>query len=171
VDSDAITTQQESVIETQPPASPSVAETGSESVVAPSSEANKGQAETAGWGGAIFAPKPVIVADSSSQPSVQRGDLVEPGPDVIEPVLIEHPELKYPKQAKRRKVEAVVRVRVLVDENGTVLEAKLEEKVGYGLDEKALEVAQKATFIPATKGTVQVKMWTVLPLAYRLKKD
>ena len=34
----------------------------------------------------------------------------------------------------------------------------------------ALSVAARAKSIPATKGTVFVKMWTVLPLVYQLKK-
>ena len=94
-----------------------------------------------------------------------------PGPDIIEPVVLELPKLKYPKEAKRRKINAIVRVRVLVDENGTVLEAKLDEPVGYGFDEEALKVAYKTRFIPATKGQVMVKYWTVLPLIYNLEKD
>jgi TonB family protein len=117
----------------------------------------------------VFAPKGFKPA-APSEPLAERGELVEPGPDVMDPVLLEHPKLKYPKRAKRNKVEAVVRVRVLVDENGTVLEAKVEEQKGYGFDEVAIEVALKARFIPATKGEVQVKMWTELPLVYRLKK-
>jgi TonB family protein len=103
------------------------------------------------------------------QKQPERGALVEPGPDVIDPVLVEHPKLKYPSEAKRDKVEAVVRVRVLVDENGAVLQAKVEKPVGHGLDEAATKVALEAKFIPATKGTVPVKMWTVLPLRYSLQ--
>jgi protein TonB len=133
------------------------------------SEAKVTQPEASGWNSAIFAPKPAIVKSEPSEAGVQPGALVEPGPDVIDPVLIEHPELKYPNEAKRRKVEAVVRVRVLVDENGSVLEAKVEKPVGHGLDEAATQVALGAKFIPATKNTVAVKMWTVLPLRYSLK--
>jgi protein TonB len=88
---------------------------------------------------------------------------------VIDPVLMEHPELKYPKEAEKEKIQTVVQVRVLVDENGTVIDAKIDKPVGYGLDEAALKVARAARFMPATKGSVQVKMWTTLPLAYRLK--
>jgi TonB family protein len=103
--------------------------------------------------------------------AVKVGDLVEPGPDVIDPVLIEHPKLKFPKAAKKQKIrEMVVRLRVLVDENGNVLEAKLDKPVGNGFDESAMKVARQARFIPATHGRVQVKMWTELPLHYRQKK-
>lgn len=136
-------------------------------------DAGEERPESSGWENAVFAPKRAIVVKSvpESESDVQPGDLVEPGFDVIDPVLIEHPELKYPKEAKRRKIpEAVVRVRVLVDENGTVLQTELEKSAGYGFDEAALKVAAQARFIPATKERVAVKMWTVLPLQYRLKR-
>lgn len=111
------------------------------------------------------APQP-----SPSKPAVKLGDLVGPGPDVIDPVVLELPNLKYPKEAKRQKIETIVRVRVLVDEQGTVLKAELEKPVGYGFDEEALKIAYKTRFIPATKNQVRVKFWTVLPLIYRLPR-
>ena len=104
----------------------------------------------------------VVVEPPPIEPPVRPGDLVEPASDVIEPVLLEMPKLHYPKEAKRRKLDAVVRVRVLVDENGTVLKAELMDFVGHGFDEAALSVAVRSLFIPATKGTVPVKMWTEL---------
>ena len=117
---------------------------------------------------AASAPKPTVATDSpASKPEVQPGDLVEPADDVIDPVLLELPALHYPKEAKRRKLDAVVRVRVLVAEQGNVLKAELQEPVGHGFDSAALSVAARSRFIPATKGTVPVKMWTVLPIVYR----
>jgi protein TonB len=101
---------------------------------------------------------------------LQTGDYVEPSFDVIEPVLIEHPKLQYPEEAKRQKIpEAVVRVRVLVDHTGAVQEAEVVKGAGHGFDEVALAAAAQAKFIPATKGRVQVKTWTVLPLVFRLE--
>ena len=117
----------------------------------------------------MFAPKQATVSSAPSNPGVQTGDLVEPSFDVIDPVLIEHPKLKYPNEAKRQKIaEAVVRVRVLVDHTGTVQDAELEKGAGHGFDDVALAAALQARFIPATKDQVQVKMWTVLPLIFRL---
>jgi protein TonB len=113
---------------------------------------------------------PVVVESPPIEPPVQRGDLVEPASDVIEPVLLEMPKLHYPKDAKRRKLEAVIRVRVLVDENGRVIKAEVVDSVGHGFDEAALSVAVRTQFIPATKGTMPVKMWTTFPIVYRLKK-
>ncbi|HLE19876.1 MAG TPA: TonB family protein [Vicinamibacteria bacterium] len=151
------------VVEPAPPPSLPGAETS------PSDGATTQPGEGEGWGSAVFAPKrAAVTSNAPSDPGVQPGDLVEPSFDVIDPVLIEHPELKYPREAKRQNVsEFVIRVRVLVDENGTVLEANMEEPARFGLDQVAIDVALKARFIPATKGRVQVKMWTVLPLVFR----
>jgi TonB family protein len=151
------------------PTTPSMPQTASAPTPSPGPVAEQPPAE--GWKGAVFAPKTAVVTPAPpSGPAVTPGAIVEPGPDVIDPVLLEQPKLKYPGEAKRRKLEAVVRVRVLVDENGTVLEAKVDEPVGNGFDEAAMEVALKTRFIPATKGTVPVKMWTVIRLVYRLKR-
>jgi TonB family protein len=122
------------------------------------------------WGSAIFAPKQASVGTAPKRdPGLQTGDYVEPSFDVIEPVLIEHPKLEYPEEAKRQKIpEAVVRVRVLVDHTGAVQDAEIVKAAGHGFDEVALAAAAQAKFIPATKGQVQVKTWTVLPLVFRL---
>ena len=129
------------------------------------------QGEPGNWGSAVFAPKQASVgATPKSDPGLQTGDYVEPSFDVIEPVLIEHPKLKYPDEAKRQKIpEAVVRVRVLVDHTGAVQDAQIVKGAGHGFDEVALAAAAQAKFIPATKGHVQVKTWTVLPLIFRLE--
>ena len=140
----------------------------------PSAAEPKAEPAPASWENAVFAPtRPNAVTSQPAAPEatvVKRGDLVEPGPEVIEPVLIKHPELKLPKAAKKQKIkEMVVRVRVLVDENGNVVEAKLDKAIGNGFDESAVQMARQSRFIPATHGRVQVKMWTELPLHYRKK--
>jgi protein TonB len=163
--------QPKQAAETERPPSTAVGKDVSDSESTTAGKAKEEQKETS-----EFQPSPVeqnpktVTVEKPSEPEVQVGDLVEPGPDTIHPVLLEHPKLRYPKEAKKQKIEGVVRVRVLVDENGKVVDAELEERVGYGLDNAALGVAARAKYIPATKGTVFVKMWTVLPLVYQLEK-
>jgi len=55
----------------------------------------------------------------------------------------------YPPEALKNGVEGAVTVRVLVSDKGTVSEAKLVKGIGYGLDEKALELAKRLKFEPA----------------------
>ena len=58
---------------------------------------------------------------------------------------------------------------MLVDENGQVLEARLVEglRQKVGLDEQTLEAARRATFRPATKDDVPVKMWHELAVQFQ----
>ncbi len=109
------------------------------------------------------APTPVPAA-----PRVQVGDLVRPGPGVQTPKLFRLPQPTYPAAARRLNKAATLDVRVLVDEKGKVLQTEPPSiRAGYGFDEAAVDVASRATYTPATKDGVRVKMWTVLRVAFK----
>ncbi|MEP7010790.1 MAG: TonB family protein [Acidobacteriota bacterium] len=111
------------------------------------------------------APAP---APAPAAPRVQVGDLVRPGPGVQTPKLLRLPQPSYPAAARRLNKAATVDVRVLVDEKGKVLETEAPGiRAGYGFDEAAVDVARRATYNPASKDGVRVKMWTVLRVAFK----
>ncbi len=56
----------------------------------------------------------------------------------------------YPEAARREEIEGRVVLRVLVDEEGAVVEAEVVEGPGYGLDEAAREALLEFRFQPAT---------------------
>ena len=96
-------------------------------------------------------------------PPMKLGDLItrnQPG--------IEEPEVKslgvpvYPPEAKGSGRSVRVRVQVLVDEAGRVVEARVPrpDNSGFGFDEAAREAARRTTFLPATRDGVAGKMWT-----------
>ncbi len=127
------------------------------------------------------APEPIRVEERRPEPSapapqaeeaprVREGDLVEPGPGVNPPQLVSAPKPGYPALAKQLGVQGVVVLSVLVDENGRVQEARLVEpiKQKVGINESALAAARGATYRPATKGGVRVKMWTRLRVPFKL---
>jgi TonB family protein len=63
---------------------------------------------------------------------------------------------------------ALVGVCVVVEENGGVQDARIKgAKAGYGFDEAAMEAARRATFNPATKNGVRVKMWYDLNINFK----
>ena len=76
---------------------------------------------------------------------------------------------RFPEMARRfNRKEARVQIRVLIDENGNVAKAELKsKKQGYGFDEEALNSAKKATYKPATKNGVPVKVWQNLSVVFR----
>ena len=99
-------------------------------------------------------------------PSVAEGEIVGPGPTVNPPVLLTRPKPTYPQTALRLKKEAVVTVRILVDENGRVVEAeRIGSKAGLGFDQAAVSAAELTRWQPAvTKEGVRVSMWAELKI-------
>jgi TonB family protein len=111
-----------------------------------------------------------LAAAEAAKPKVRRGDLVELGPNTTPPHLVRFPTPRFPEMARRlNRTDVTVPIRVLVDETGKVIEAKLEskKKYGFGFDTEALNVARGATYEPATAEGVPVKMWMTLRVRFK----
>lgn len=96
---------------------------------------------------------------------MRRGDFIlRRGPGVSEPVPLDLPRYDYPAAARGSGRRANIRVGVLVDEEGKVLDAALRERdtSNLGFNEAALEAARKTRFQPATRDDLPGKMWTEL---------
>ena len=96
---------------------------------------------------------------------MRRGDLIVRGlPNVVEPEPRDFPAYAYPAAAKGSGKVVRVRVRVLVDEEGRVIETALREAddSGLGFNEAALETARKTSFYPATRDDIPGRMWAEL---------
>lgn len=112
-------------------------------------------------------PAPAPAAAVAGAPRL--GDLVTLGAGVTPPRVVRQPPLNYPPVAKRLKKEAVVTVRVLVDENGRVIDAdSAGTKAGFGMDEAAVAYARNCQFEPAKKAGVKVKVWYEVKVAFKL---
>lgn len=94
-------------------------------------------------------------------PAVREGG-VRPGPGVVPPIPLDMPRFSYPAAAKGQGIDLDVRVDLLVDERGKVIEAVVREgdAAGLGFNEAALAAARRMSFQPATRGETPVKMWT-----------
>lgn len=70
----------------------------------------------------------------------------------------------YPPEAKALGIEGVIRVRLVVDDQGKVIQTTLLNRLGHGLDELALARAAKIEFDPAKdsddKAVRSVVIWT-----------
>jgi TonB family protein len=110
------------------------------------------------------APAPAV----PKEPVLKVGDLVSGGPGVTPPQRSSEPRAVYPRAAERFAKSATVDVRVLVDENGKVLQAeRVGPKAGFGFDEAALDAARHVNFRPALKDGVRVKMWTTMRVIFK----
>jgi protein TonB len=92
---------------------------------------------------------------------VSRGDLVGPGPGVVEPALVSPPHVNYPPMARQQRITGRVVILVLVNENGAPADARVQSGVGgrSGLDRAVLDAVRASRFRPATKNGIPVKMW------------
>jgi protein TonB len=69
----------------------------------------------------------------------------------VKPKPISVPQPSYTDDAQTAAVEGKVRVQLTVDESGKVVDVKLIQGLGHGLDEAALQAARRATFEPALR--------------------
>jgi TonB family protein len=111
-----------------------------------------------------------VDAQESSKSPFRRGDLIREGDtDVVPPILRSVPEPRMPRLAERQRRDAMILVRVLVDENGSVTTAEVQDndpakKVFHA---EALRAAKNASFEPGTKGGIPGKMYSTLPVRFR----
>jgi TonB family protein len=117
----------------------------------------------------LAAPKVVEPEDAFAAAPPTRamrlGDLIRRGwPNVLDPEPIEPPPCVYPPPARGRGLKVQIRAKVLVDEQGRVVEARLpqEDQSGLGFNEATLKAARATRFYPATRDGIAGRMWTDL---------
>lgn len=75
------------------------------------------------------------------------------------PVLLNAPRPFYTEEARKNKVQGVVRVRVFVDARGDVRQVVVTRGLPDGLSEQAVRAAYQMRFRPAVKDGRQVSYW------------
>jgi len=75
------------------------------------------------------------------------------------PVLLNSPHPFYTEEARKNKVQGIVRVRVLVDENGAVKQVVVTRGLPDGLSEQAVRAAYQMRFRPAVRDGRKVSYW------------
>jgi protein TonB len=85
------------------------------------------------------------------------------------PMLIETIEPQYPDIARRAGIEGTVFVRVLVDVDGRVLDARIEKGINEALDRAAVDAAMRSRFSPAKQRDKPVRVWVTYPIRFTLK--
>jgi TonB family protein len=113
-------------------------------------------------------PEPTEVAAAAppaeaapAEAEVSRGDLVGPGPGVVEPALLAPPHVNYSPLARQQRVSGRVVILVLVTEDGRAADARVQRGIGgrSGIDGAVLDAVRASRFRAATKNGVPVKMW------------
>jgi TonB family protein len=83
-------------------------------------------------------------------------------------VPLDFPRYGYPAAARGTGLQVDVRLALLVDERGRVIEARVREAAppDLGFSETALAVAKRIPFQPASRYDVPGKMWTEVILEF-----
>lgn len=84
------------------------------------------------------------------------------------PKLIKVVKPEYTKLAREKQIEGVVVLEVDIDEDGDVRYVKVLKKLGFGLDEAALEAVKQFKYRPASQGRVAVSVKKKVKMRFRL---
>ena len=90
-----------------------------------------------------------VVRKAAPVAAALPGDGCDEPPAKPKPIVV--PQPSYTDDAQAAAVEGKVRVQLTVDETGKVIDVKLIQGLGHGLDEAALQAAKRATFEPALR--------------------
>ena len=94
------------------------------------------------------------------------------GGDVSKPIKIKHVEPVYPELARKARIEGVVILEAIIDENGNLVNARVLRSPGkaFGFDEAALEAVKQWKFKPGLQNGVPVPVIYTLTVQFILTK-
>jgi TonB family protein len=151
-----------------PPSPPSIASpvpstNAPQVVAAPGAPATFVISMSSGSFSGTVTASPAITAPSSQ--AVGADDEIVDEKGVSSPATVAtQPVPTYPVEARAAEIESDVPVDIVVDKTGHVIEARVAHRVGWGLDEAALDTVRRTHFHPAQRNgrTVAVRMrWTM----------
>ena len=125
---------------------------GSHGGVGPGMHGGMGPGDGIGWG-------------PGSGPS---GPYVPGMGGVSQPIPIFTPEAEFSDEARRQKYEGVCMISVIIDAQGNPQSPRVVQRLGMGLDEKALEAVLKYRFKPAKKDGKPVAVRISVMVNFRL---
>jgi len=86
------------------------------------------------------------------------------------PLYRHNPPPRYPRFARKRKYQGVVILKVFVNRDGRVGDAKVFKSSGYAiLDKSAMKSVKKWEFEPGMRGDDKMEMWVRIPVRFQLK--
>ncbi|GEN10408.1 TonB family C-terminal domain-containing protein [Myxococcus fulvus] len=91
-----------------------------------------------------------------------------PPPSVVPPKLVTFIEAPYPAEAEQARLEATVRLKLTLDDQGAVTEAQVLETQGHGFEEAARDAALRFRFEPARRDGVAVPSRIAYSYEFRL---
>jgi TonB family protein len=105
------------------------------------------------------------------RPGLGGGDNPDGTARVVDarPVLLFSQRPNYTEEARKNKIQGVIRLRVLVTADGGVQNVRLASHLPDGLDEQAIAAARKMKFKPAMRGGQPVAYWIPVEVEFNLR--
>lgn len=91
-----------------------------------------------------------------------------PPPCATPPRVIKSPDPKYSKEARKKKIEGITVLWLIVGADGLPRDIRVVRSVGYGLDEEAIKAAKKWRFKPSTMDGKPVPVQINIDVAFHL---
>jgi protein TonB len=85
------------------------------------------------------------------------------------PFPLNKPRPNYTEDARKNKVQGVLRARALIGPDGLVKDVSLVTHLPDGLDEQAILAVKQMRFRPATKNGQPVNFWVTLEVEFSLR--
>jgi TonB family protein len=103
-------------------------------------------------------------------PQLGGGGRNVPTTDVdTRPIPLNRPRPNYTEDARKNKVQGMIRARALVGPDGSVKDVRLLSHLPDGLDEEAIQAVKQMRFRPATKSGQSVATWVTLEVEFNLR--
>jgi TonB family protein len=101
--------------------------------------------------------------------ALASGDVYPVGNGVSRPQLIRNVPPEYSDAGRNQRIGGVVVLRIVVDASGNVTNAEVTGRLGYGLDEKAIEAVKRWKFRPGYKDGKAVATSVTVEVSFRLQ--
>jgi protein TonB len=96
-------------------------------------------------------------------------EILRVGGDVTKPELIRSVQPVYPEIARRARISGVVIVEAIIDQTGTVTNARILKSLPMGLAEAAVEAVKQWKYKPATLNGRPVSVYFTLTVNFKLQ--
>ncbi len=115
-------------------------------------------------------PIPVAPAPAPAPEMAERSEPIQVGGAVTRPVVVSRTEPRYTELARKARIEGVVIVRAVIDEQGYVTAVRLVRGQPMGLDKAAMDAVKTWRFTAATLHGVPVKVYFNLTVTFSLQR-
>lgn len=95
-----------------------------------------------------------------------KGEVVSTVTVTQAPAFKKRVQAEITPEIKASGITGVIKVKVLVDIDGLVKEAIVQNDLGFGTAESALKACLLMEFVPAMKGETPVAVWIIIPIKF-----